>query len=54
MYDLNSTENPVIDTLSIEADARRMRAEIIATGLRALANRIAALFAAGPATKAQH
>ncbi len=54
MYDLNSNETPVIDALQIEAEARRMRAEVVAQGLSALARRIATLFAANPTPNAQN
>ena len=43
MFDMSKTQPLVIDTLQIEADARRMRAEFIAQGLSSLGHRIARL-----------
>jgi hypothetical protein len=43
MFDLTKTEPVVVDILQIEAEARRMRAEIIAQGLSAFGQKIARL-----------
>ncbi|WP_296475242.1 RSP_7527 family protein [Roseinatronobacter sp.] len=45
MYDMTKSEPLIIDTLQIEAEARRMRAEVVAQGLSALGQKIARLLA---------
>ncbi|MCH8466835.1 MAG: hypothetical protein LAT78_09755 [Roseinatronobacter sp.] len=53
MFDIKDTQPMIIDTLQIEAEARRLRAQVIAQGFAALTRKIAALFAAHPAPKPQ-
>lgn len=53
MY-INTKPEPVIlDTLQLEAEARRLRAEFLADCFAALSRRIAAYFAARPAAKTE-
>ncbi len=52
MFDQN-TQPVVIDVLQIEAEARRMRAQVIADGFATLKAKLAALFAASTEAKAQ-
>ena len=54
MLDIHNTQPAVIDTLQIEADARRMRAEFFAAGLRSVARWVAGVFTARPTAGAQH
>jgi hypothetical protein len=54
MFDIKDTQPMIIDTLQIEAEARRMRAQVIAQGFAALTRKIASLFAATPAAQAQN
>lgn len=54
MFDTNETQPVVIDVLQIEAEARRMRAEVIAAGFAALKAKIVTLFASSAQPKAQH
>lgn len=50
MFDQN-TQPVVIDVLQIEAEARRMRAEVIAQGFASLKAKVAALFTASAEPK---
>jgi len=54
MFDTHETQPVVIDVLQIEAEARRMRAEVIAAGFAALKAKIVTLFASSAQPKAQH
>lgn len=54
MFDNQKTQPAVIDTLQIEAEARRMRAEFFAAGMRSAARWVATVFTARPTTGAQH
>lgn len=54
MFDIKDTQPMIIDTLQIEAEARRMRAQVIAQGFAALTRKIASLFTANPAAQAQN
>ena len=53
MYDMKKSEPIIIDTLQIEAEARRMRAEVVAQGLSALGQKIARLLAGAFGTTAR-
>lgn len=52
MFDTN-TQPVVIDVLQIEAEARRMRAQVIAQGFASLRAKVAALFTASAEAKLQ-
>ena len=54
MFDLKNTDPMIIDTLQIEAEARRLRAQVIAQGFKAMTRKIAAIFAANPVGQTQN
>lgn len=54
MFDTQNTKPAVIDILQIEADARRMRAEFIGSGVRAAARWIVSVLTVRPSARTQH
>lgn len=54
MFDTDTNPPIALDVLQIEAEARRMRAQVIADAFGRLKARIVALFTAGAQTRAQH
>ena len=54
MFDTDNTHPAALDTLFIEAEARRLRAEFFSSSIRAAGRWLVAMFTVRPRTGAQH